>query len=139
MFPWREVLLEVALVRDPDVVPQVFMVSAERPVSGDASPGGDVDRDVAPDPDVEVRKCFRVQEADEVDEEEIGAWEGLGICQGACGPVEAAERAGPLVAQRFQDFCDETGPVHAVPVRGSLMRTGRIEEVVAAKSHRTGE
>lgn len=139
MFPWREALLDVAFVRDPDVVPQGFMVPAEGSISCKAAQGGDIELDVAPDPDVDVRKRLRVEEPDEVDDEKIGAGEWLRRTQCTGGPVVATEAAGPTPTQRLQHVCDQPVPVDPVPVRGALMRAGWIEEVIAAQSHRTGE
>lgn len=90
--------IEVTLVWDPDVVPQRFVIPTERSIPCDATSCGDVELDVAPDPDVEMGKCVRMEKSDEVDDEEIGARERLGIGQGPCGPVEATEGARPLLA-----------------------------------------
>lgn len=67
------------------------MVAAELPVSRDTSLFSSVEVDIAPHRDVDARQGFRMEQADEVNDEDVGFGDRFSLPERSFGPVESVE------------------------------------------------
>ena len=128
-------LIEVALVRHPDLVPQTRVIPPERRVAPHAPTLSGRKIDIAPDREVQRSDRLRMEETDEIHDEDLPGRNRLRITECSGTPIKPPEHARLTIAERPEYLPDEAGPLDPIPIRRSTVRPRWIEEVVASHPH----
>jgi len=100
-------ILEVALIRQPDIAPETIMDPAHPCVPIYPSLSRRLQIKVTPDREIDRRKRIRVEQTNQIHDKYFCVGKLLGHTKFSSAPVVASEHARPTFSHRRQNFRDE--------------------------------